>query len=215
MGKTGRIAWLCLALAPAAPAWSWEEQRVLEYIAAWNPVLRAQRTVTDEFRPPVGWVDRAKEYTSVYGRAGAGGNDFATSGAVLQAGVQISIPLASTKERREHAQKMVEETRALQELQTKALADMGALRQQEADLTAADAKLKFYADKSAWLQQRVKDGFSDAEQLWDIGQKLNEARAASDRLRTLVASGRYQLASAAGDHWKDLLGYLEGKRSLK
>jgi hypothetical protein len=214
MGRKGRIAWLCLAMAPA-PAWPWEEQRVLEYIASYNPVLRAQRTVTDEFRPPEGWVSRAKEYTSVYGRAGAGGNDFQTSGAVLQAGVQITIPLASTKERREHAQKMVEETRSLQELQTKALADMGALRQQEADLTAAEAKLKFYADKSAWLQQRVKDGFSEAEQLWDIGQKLNEERAASDRLRTLVASGRYQLASAAGDHWKDLLAYLEGKKDLK
>lgn len=214
MGRTGRVAWLCLALAPA-PAWSWEEQKVLEYIGAYNPVVRAQRAVTDEFKPPSGWLDRAKEYTAAYGRAGVGGNDFTTSGGVLQVGVQITIPLASTKERREHAQKMVEETRALQELQTKALADMGALRQQEADLTAADAKLKFYADKSAWLQQRVKDGFSDAEQLWDIGQKLNETRAASDRLRTLVASGRYQLASAAGDHWKDLLGYLEGKKNLK
>jgi prophage tail gpP-like protein len=213
-----RVARLCLVLAPAfwpVVAWSWEEQRVLEYIAAHNPVVRAQRTVTEEFALPNGWIDRAKEYTSLYARAGGGGNDYQTSGAVLQAGVQISIPLASTKERRERAQKLVEETRAMQELRTKALGDIGTLRQQEADLTAAETKLKFYADKSAWLQQRVKDGFSDAEQLWDIGQKLNDERAAVERLRTLVSSQRYQLASAAGDHWQDLLRYLEGKAALR
>jgi hypothetical protein len=52
--------------------------------------------------------------------------------------VQLVIPLASTKERRGHAQKMFEETRGIAELQTKALADIGALRQQETDLTAAE-----------------------------------------------------------------------------
>jgi hypothetical protein len=213
-----QIARLCLVLAPVlwpAMAWGWDEQRVLEYMAAHNPVLRAQRVVTDEFLPPARWLDRAKEYTSAYGRAGVGGNDFETSGGILQAGVQISIPLASTKERREHAQRMVEETRALQELQGKALGDMGALRQQEADLAAAESRLKFYADKSGWLQKRVKDGFSDAEELWTIGQKLNEERAAAERLRTLVASQRYQLASAAGAQWKTLLVYLEGKGELR
>ena len=53
---------------------------------------------------------------SAYGRAGVGGTDFLTGDEqpfTLQAGVQISIPLASTKERREHALKMVEETRAM------------------------------------------------------------------------------------------------------
>jgi hypothetical protein len=38
-----------------------------------NPVVRAQRTVTDEFSPPSGVVARMKEYTSAYGRAGVGG----------------------------------------------------------------------------------------------------------------------------------------------
>jgi hypothetical protein len=213
-----RVARLCLLLAPALwplAAGGWEEQRVLEYIGAYNPVLRAQRTVSEEFAPPAGWLERAKEYASAYGRAGAGGNDYETSGLILQAGVQIAIPLASTRERREHAQKLVEETRAMAELQAKALADMGALRQQEADLAAAETRIKFYADKSGWLQRRVKDGFGAAEDLWTVGQKLTEERAAAERLRTLAASRRYQLASYAGERWKDLLGYLEGKGELR
>jgi hypothetical protein len=214
----GRVARLCLFLAPMLwPPWAcgWQEQQVLEYIGAYNPVLRMQRTVTEAFAPPAGWLERAKEYASAYGRAGAGGNDYQTSGLVLQAGVQIAIPLASTKERREHAQKMVEETRAIEELQAKALADMGALRQQEADLAATETKLKFYADKSGWLQKRVKDGFSDADELWTIGQKLTEERAAAERLRTLAASQRYRLASYAGERWRELLSYLEGKGDLR
>ena len=213
-----RVARLCLLLAPVLwplGAQGWDEQRVLEYIGVHNPVLRAQQVVTAEFDPPAGWLERAKEYTSAYGRAGAGGNDYETSGLVLQAGVQLVIPLTSTKERREHAQKMVEETRVIAELQAKALADMGALRQQEADLAAAETRLKFYAGKSGWLQKRVKDGFSDAEALWTIGQTLNEERAGAERLRTLVASQRYRLASAAGDRWQDLLRYLEGKGALR
>jgi hypothetical protein len=55
---------------------------------------------------PSGVMARMKEYTSAYGRAGVGGTDFLSESEqpfVLQAGVQISIPLASTKERREHA----------------------------------------------------------------------------------------------------------------
>jgi hypothetical protein len=212
-----QIARLCLVLTPAlwsAGAWGWEEQQVLEYIAAHNPVLRAQRVVTDEFPPPAGWLDRAKEYTAAYGRAGVGGNDFETSGAILQAGVQISIPLASTKERREHAQRMVEETRALQELQGKVLAEMGALRQQEADLTAVETRFGFYKKKSEWLQKREKEGLTDYEQIWSNSQQINEEDAAAKRLRTLVASQRYQLASYAGTRWKKLLAYLAGTGDL-
>ena len=211
-----------LIVAVSLGAWplgvrAWEEQRVLEFVMVNNPVVRAQRTVTDEFTPPSGVMARMQEYTSAYGRAGVGGTDFLSGEDepfVLQAGIQISIPLAGTKERREHALKMVEETRAMDELRGKVLADIASLRQHEADLDASETRLKFYESKSEWLQKRVKDGFSDSAELWDIGQKLHEERATAERLRTLAASARYQLASYAGEQWQVLLGYLDGKREL-
>ena len=183
-----------------------------------NPVLLAQRTVTAEYTPPSGVMARMREYASAYGRAGVGGTDFLSGDDepfVLQAGVQISIPLASTKERREHALKYVEETRAMAEVRSKVLVDIASLRQHEADLGASEVKLEFYESKSGWLQKRVEDGFSDSVELWDMGQKLHEERAAAERLRTLAASSRYQLASYAGEQWQVLLAYLEGKGSLK
>jgi len=205
--------WLFLAFATAfwpLSATAWEEQRVLEFILANSPLLRAYRVVTDEFTPRNGVMDRVQEYTSLYGRAGAGGTDFRDQPFIIQAGIQINIPLASTKERREHAMKAVEETRAMGEVRSKALADIASLRQHEADLEASEVRLKFYESKSGWLQKRVQQGFSDSVELWDIGQKLHEERATAERLRTLTASQRYQLASYAGDQWQVLLRYLEG-----
>jgi len=76
---------------------AWEEQRVLELVMVNNPVVRAQRTVTNELTPPSGVMARMKEYTLAYGRAGVGGTDFLSGEDepfVLQAGIQISIPLA-------------------------------------------------------------------------------------------------------------------------
>lgn len=212
-----RIAIVILATG-SATALAWEEQRVLTFVLLHNEVVRAQRTVTNEFTPATGVMARMREAASAYGRAGLGGTDFISGDSqpfTLQAGVQISIPLAGTNERREHALKYVEETRALDELRTKVLGEMGALRQNEADLAAVDTRMEFYAEKSAWLQKRVEEGFSDAVELWDIGQKLQEQRAAAVRLRTLVASARYQLASYAGERWQELLAYLEGKGALE
>jgi len=190
---------------------------VLTFILLNNPVVAAQRTVTDEFTPKDGVMARLYEYTNAYGRAGIGGTDFISGEDepyIVQAGVQITIPLASTKERREHALKYVEETRAMSEVRSKALVEIGSLRQHEADLSASEVRLKFYAEKSKWLQGRVKDGFSDSAELWDMGQKLHEERATAERLRTLTASARYQLASYAGNQWQALLSYLEGKGKL-
>ena len=210
---------LCMALGVwPFGAQAWQEQRVLEFVMVHNQVIRAHHAVTDEFTPATGVMARMKEYTSAYGRAGVGGTDFLSEEDqpfVLQAGVQISIPLASTKERREHALKRVEETRAMDALRGKVLADIASLRQHEADLKASETRLEFYESKSKWLQKRVKEGFSDAVELWDIGQKLHEERATAERLRTLAASARYQLASYAGDQWQVLLGYLEGKGELR
>ena len=65
------------------------------------------------------------------------------------------VPLTSTKERCEQAMKAVEETRAMDEIRGKALADIAKLRQHEADLAAAETRLKFYEDKSGRLQKGV------------------------------------------------------------
>lgn len=213
------LLWAALAVgAWPSGASAWDEQRVLEYVLTFNPVIRAQHGVTEEFEPREGFLARMREYTSAYGRAGLGGTDFISGDSqpyTLQAGVQISIPLASTKERREHAIKYVEETRAMDELRTTVLGEMGGLRQTEADLSASETRLQFYESKSTWLQKRVDQGFSDSVELWDIGQKLHEERATAQRLRTLAASARYQLASYAGDHWQELLKYLEGATDLE
>jgi hypothetical protein len=204
---------LALLLAPGL-AQAWDEQRVLEFILVNNPLLRAYRVVTTEFTPPGGVMDRVKEHTALYGRAGGGGTDYFNQPFTLQAGVQILIPLTSTKERREQAMKAVEETRALEEVRAKVLADIAKLRQHETDLTAAETRLKFYQDKSAWLQKRVKEGYEEVAELWNIGQKLHEDRAATERLCALVGTQQYQLANYAGEEWQTLLGYLKGKREL-
>ena len=203
-----------LLLFPAL-AGAWEEQRVLDFIMAHNPVLRAYHLVTAEYTPPRGTLGRVLEHTSVYGRAGAGGTDFRDEPLVIQAGVQINIPFAATKEKREFALKAVEETRAIDEVRGKALADIARLRQHEADLRAADTRLKFYEDKSGWLQQRVEAGYEEVDALWTLGQKLNEERATAQRLRTLVATQRYQVAHYAGERWQPLLAYLEGRAELE
>lgn len=202
-----------LALLPLQ-AFAWDEQRVLEFIVANNPVLHSYRTVGAEYRPPAETLDRLIEYTSIYGKAGLGGTDYQDSGVVLQAGVQIAIPLASTRERRDFALKAQEEVRAIDQVKAKVVADIVRLREHEADLAATERRIEFYGDKSGWLQQRVKDGFDDVAALWDIGQKLNEERAASDKLTILVGSQRYQLAQHAGDQWQVLLAYLEGAGEL-
>ena len=82
--------WLFLAFASVfwpLSATAWEEQRVLEFILANSPLLRAYRVVTDEFTPRNGVMDRVQEYTSLYGRAGAGGTDFRDQPFILQAGI--------------------------------------------------------------------------------------------------------------------------------
>ncbi|MEA3276494.1 MAG: hypothetical protein U9Q81_14640 [Pseudomonadota bacterium] len=193
-----RSSLAALLLFFPALAWGWEEQQVLEFIMAHNPLLRAYRVVTTEYTPRESVMDRVMEYTSVYGRAGAGGTDFRDQPFIVQAGVQLSIPLASTKEKREFAMKAVEETRAMDEIRGKALVEIAELRQNEADLQSTETRLKFYEDKSAWLQKRVKDGYEEVDALWSIGQQLHEERAGTERLRTLVASQQYQLANYAG-----------------
>jgi len=217
MRKVVRSIGLASAIWPLGVG-AWEAQLVLEYTMAYNPLLRAYRVVASEYTPSDGIMERVKEHTSVYGRVGAGGTDYLSGDQepfVMQAGVQISIPLTSTKERREYAMRAVEETRAMDEIRAQVLADIAQLRQQEAELAATASRLEFYEDKSGWLQQRVENGYGDVEELWAIGQKLSDERAAAKRLRALVAAQRYQLAHHAGEKWEVLLSYLKGEGELR
>jgi hypothetical protein len=217
-----RVFKLILIMASGFGAFSkamaWEEQKTLAFITAHNPVLQAYRVVTTAYTPAGSAWDRVLEHTSVYGRAGAGGTDFISGEEqpyILQAGVQINIPLASIKERREIAQKAVEETRAIDEVRVKAMADIRVLRQHEADLRLSESKERFYSNKSSWLQKRVDQGYEDAANLWDIGQTLSEERAAVERLKGLIAAQQYQVANYAGSEWETLLTYLQGGEGLQ
>ncbi len=211
-----KIPYLIATLMLAHPmvTLAWEEQPVLEFILVNNTLLRAYHTVTTQYSPPSDTMSRMLEYTSIYGRAGAGGTDFKDDPFVLQAGIQINIPLASTKEKRAYAMKAVEETRTIDEIRAKVLGDIAQLRQHEADLAATNKRLKFYGDKSSWLQKRVNEGYDEVAQLWDIGQKLNEERAASERLGILISSQQYQVSHYAGERWPALLAYLKDKAKL-
>ncbi|MES9902147.1 MAG: hypothetical protein ABW168_05625 [Sedimenticola sp.] len=197
------------------PAQAWDEQQALEFIMANNPVLRSYRTVINEYTPAATTLNRVLEHASIYGKAGAGGTDYQNQPVVLQAGIQIKIPLASTKERQRFAMKAVEETKAINEIQSKVMADLAQLRQHEADQAATAKRLKFYEDKSGWLKKRVEEGYDEVTSLWDIGQKLNEERAIADRLAILLSSVQYQVAHHAGEHWGVLLDYLKGRALLK
>jgi len=192
------------------PAFAWDEQKALDFIMANNSMLRSYRMVSAEYAPVNDTMSRMLEYTTFYGRAGAGGTDYRDQPLVIQAGVQINVPLASTKERRQFAMKAVEERRAIDEIRGKVMLDLAQLRQHEADLAATAKRLKFYEDKSGWLKKRVEEGYDDVAMLWDIGQKLNEERAASDRLTILLSSQQFQVAHYAGERWEVLMGYLKG-----
>jgi len=87
---------LLLAVLMTTPlqAIAWEEEAVVQFILANNPLLRAYRTVTAEYIPPSDTLSRLLEYTSLYGSAGVGGTDYRDDPVIVTAGVQIRIPLA-------------------------------------------------------------------------------------------------------------------------
>ncbi len=80
---------------------------------------------------------------------------------------------------------------------------------------AVDKRLSLYRDKSAWAQQRVKEGYDDQTTLWPIAQQLTEDEAARERLAVLLASQRFRVASYAGGQWRALLAYLKGEAPLE
>ena len=124
--RTSRlIALLCLFIAPISGQ-AWDEQLVLEYIMANNPVLSAYRSSMGYYKPPKG-TDRILDYSSLYSRLGVGGTDMSTGGVVAQVGVQLKIPLSSKKERREWAQKNIEQVQTFDDIRNKVYDDIGTL----------------------------------------------------------------------------------------
>jgi hypothetical protein len=138
---------LALFLPAATSAWeeafpavarSWDEQQVLNFILARSPILKAYRTVTTEYTPSKP-MQRVLEHTSVFARLSPAeigstqtttdSNFLASAGSTV--GVQLSIPLASRKEEREHALKALDEIKAVEQLRTAVLQDLGVLRQHE------------------------------------------------------------------------------------
>jgi len=195
--------------------WAWEEHKVLDYIMVYNPLLRAYRTAVAEDKPTFSTMQRIFESASVYSRAGSIGADFREQDLILEAGVQINIPMVSTKQRRQFSIRAAEEIRAIDEIRGKVLSDIAVLRQVEADLEFSETRLRLYKDKSTWLQERVNQGHEEASEIWNVDQVLNETRATVERLRALHSSHRYQVAHYAGDQWGELLEYLQGNASLK
>ena len=133
-----------------------------------------------------------------------------TAGMTAFGGIQISIPLSSLQEQQQLAGKQVELAKAIEQIKTQALQDMAQLRSYEAELAAAEIRMQFYRDQADWLKQRIEEGYSEMEKLWTVGGKLNDEKAAVERIGLLAATQRHKLAQYAGDEWRTLLAYLEG-----
>lgn len=156
---------------------AWEDDAVLSFISQVNPIILAQRNLTQAYAQPdsVTW---ALQNTSLSGRLGFGGTDFRDDPYTVFGGLQINIPLSSIKEEREQALKVVAEAKAkakaLDSMHTKALLDIAQLRQMEAELEASQVRRTFLKEKAAWLKKRIDEGYSsEMNELWTIGSKLN------------------------------------------
>ena len=208
-----------VAASTPAPV-EWEEEKVLAFILAHNPLIRAQQAITREYTPTTSTLRKILERTAVYARAATGTTSLVadtgetTVTTPVTVGIQVSIPLASPKEQRELAEKLLQEATRLDEIRSKVLQDLAQLRQHEAELAAVQVQREFLEAKSQWLQDRVNKGYEEAGPLWDNAQKLNNGAAESKKLRLLIDTQRRQLAQYAGDHWRELLAYLNGTGTL-
>ena len=190
---------------------AWEDEAVLTFISRANPILLAQRHVTQAYAKPdtVTW---ALQNTSLSGRLGFGGTDFRDDPYTVFGGLQINIPLSSIKEEREQALKLVSEAKEIDDMHTKVIGDIAQLRQMEAELAASDVRRRFLKEKAAWIKERIDQGYaSEMDELWTIGGKLNTEDALIAKVDVLAKTQRYKLAKYAGAEWRTLLAYLEGQ----
>lgn len=202
---------LIVALFLPFPVAAWEDDAVLSFISRVNPIIEAQRHVSEAYAQPdaVTWALRN---TSLSGRLGFGGTDFRDDPYTVFGGLQINIPLSSIQEEREQALKLVAEEKALDDMRTRVIQDIASLRQYEADLAASEVRRKFLKEKAAWLKDRIDQGYSsEMNELWSIGSKVNAEDALIARVGVLAKTQRYKLAKYAGPEWKTLLAYLKGE----
>ena len=205
-----RIAFIVALFLPF-PVAAWDDDAVLTFISRANPVIRAQRNVSKAYEAPdtVTW---ALQNTSLSARLGYGGTDFRNEPYTAYGGLQFNIPLSSVKEEREEALKLAAEAKEMQDLHTKVILDIAQLRSLESELAATEVRRNFLKEKAAWIKERIDKGYSsEMDQLWAIGDKLNNEDATVAKATVLINTQRYKLAKYAGSEWKTLLAYLEGK----
>ncbi len=171
------------------------------------------------YQPPT-LSRRLIEHTSVFVRAATGTSSTVsetgdtTTADAITAGIQINIPLASSREQREYAQQALAEATRIDEVRGRALTDLAKLRELEAERAAVGERLNFHKSKADWVQERIKKGYEgDVEKLWATAQQQNTEAASSKRLDLLIDAQRRQVAHHAGERWRPLLEYLSGKRS--
>ncbi len=193
---------------------AWEDEVVLSFISQVNPLIKAQKNVSNTFSKPdaLTWALRN---TSLTGRLGFGGTDFRDDPYTVLGGLQINIPLSSIKEEREQAIKLVSEVKAMDTINGKVIADIVKMRSLEAELAASEVRRKFLKEKAKWIKQRIEQGYSsEMNELWSIGSKLNTEDALIAKVDVLAKTQRYKLAKYAGTEWKTLLAYLEGQEDV-
>lgn len=202
---------LIVALSLPFRAMAWEDDAVLSFISQVNPVIRAQRDVSNAYAEPdaITW---ALQNTSLSARLGYGGTEFRDDPYTAYGGLQFNIPLSSVKEEREQVLKLAAEAKEMQDLHTRVILDIAQLRSLESELAASDVRRKFLKEKAAWLKERIDKGYSsEMDELWAIGDKLNGEDATVAKATVLINTQRYKLAKYAGAEWQTLLAYLEGK----
>jgi hypothetical protein len=190
---------------------AWEDEAVLSFISQVNPLIKAQKNVSNTFTKPdtLTWALRN---TSLSGRLGFGGTDFRDDPYTVYGGLQINIPLSSIKEDREQAMKQVSEVKAMDTINGKVIADIVKMRTLESELAASEVRRKFLKEKAKWIKQRIEEGYSsEMNELWTIGSKLNTEDALIAKVDVLAKTQRYKLAKYAGAEWKTLLAYLKGQ----
>lgn len=130
-------------------------------------------------------------------------------------GIQVTIPLASPRERREFAQQVLAESVRIDPVRNRALSDLAQLRELEAERAAVQTRLEFYQSKADGLQERIAKGYEgDVGALWDVAQQQNAEAAALERLDLRLTAQRRQVAHHAGDRWAPLFDYLADRRPL-
>jgi len=204
---------LLLSLNPSL-ALAWEDADLLSYIMQNNPVMQSHQNVVDEYSLSKTWMDRIRKGSTIVARATAGGSEFVDSSSTVFGGVNISIPFSTENERRDRALKRLNSETASDELKSRILADMGKLRQMEADFEASNIQIKFWRDKLEWTKKRIEQGYSEQSDLWNIGQKVNAQKAAIAKLEINIKNQQHTLSRYAGETWSVVLDYLRDNGEL-